>query len=166
MAVKKVRDKNRVPALLKNLKEYERSEVRVGIFKEDSEFILMIATVHEYGTNITVTPKMRAWFAYQGHPLKADTTEIKIPERSFMRAAWEDVQKKLEKQSKQAMKDIIDGKTAKYVLERFGELAVDEVKKYLHNVSRPPTSGLDNDRDPLVDSGNMVNSITYKIERR
>ena len=44
-------------------------KVKAGIFGEDDSFQVMKASVHEFGVKIDVTPKMRAWFAYQGYPL-------------------------------------------------------------------------------------------------
>ena len=44
-----------------------------------------IAAVHEFGCTIQVTPKMRAYFHYQGVHLKASTQYIHIPARPFLR---------------------------------------------------------------------------------
>ncbi len=165
MSIKKIRDINRVPAFLKELKEFKDHEVNIGIFGEGGDNILLIATVHEYGTNITVTPKMRAYMAYQGMPLKASTTEIKIPERSFMRSAWEaGLQNKIDSYTRQAMKDIIHKKVkARDALTKIGDLAVKEVKNFMYALRQPP---LVDGGNPLVDTGKMMNSVTYKIKKR
>lgn len=44
-----------------------------------------LGAVHEFGVIINVTDKMRAYLHSQGIHLKADTTQIVIPARSFLR---------------------------------------------------------------------------------
>lgn len=48
---------------------------------KDGTSMANIAAVHEFGCLIAVTPKMRGWFRYRGHPLKRSTTYIRIPMR-------------------------------------------------------------------------------------
>ncbi|WP_051302786.1 hypothetical protein [Salibacterium aidingense] len=66
----RIKDNNNVPQILRVIKELSSKRVEVGVFGDDDSHLLMIARVHEYGTNIEVTDKMRGWFAYQGYPLK------------------------------------------------------------------------------------------------
>ena len=68
----------------RQMRKLKRKKIKIGVLGNDSE-LQMIAAVHEYGADIPVTPKMRAWFAGNGYPLKSSTTVIKIPERSFLR---------------------------------------------------------------------------------
>lgn len=58
------------------------NNVFVGVKKGDEA---NIAAVHEFGCTIQVTPKMRAYFHYQGIHLKASTQFIVIPPRPFLR---------------------------------------------------------------------------------
>ena len=60
----------------------DNNNVFVGVKKGDEA---NIAAVHEFGCTIQVTPKMRAYFHYQGIHLKASTQFIVIPPRPFLR---------------------------------------------------------------------------------
>ncbi len=60
----------------------DSNNVFVGV-KKGKE--VNIAAVHEFGCTIQVTPKMRAYFHYQGIHLKASTQFIVIPPRPFLR---------------------------------------------------------------------------------
>ncbi|MBQ8475796.1 hypothetical protein IJ531_01925, partial [bacterium] len=85
-------------AVLKNLKNVmkavgQKYSIRVGIIgdkayeKHESSGLTNaeLGAIHEFGATINVTPKMRAFLHYIGVHLKADTTQITIPERSFLR---------------------------------------------------------------------------------
>ena len=60
----------------------DADNVFVGV-KKGKE--INIAAVHEFGCTIQVTPKMRAYFHYQGIHLKSSTQFIVIPPRPFLR---------------------------------------------------------------------------------
>ena len=60
----------------------DANNVFVGV-KKGKE--VNIAAVHEFGCTIGVTPKMRAYFHYQGVHLKSSTQYIHIPPRPFLR---------------------------------------------------------------------------------
>ena len=63
-------------------KVVDDDNVFIGV-KKGSE--VSIAAVHEFGCTIQVTPKMRAYFHYNGLHLKATTQFINIPPRPFLR---------------------------------------------------------------------------------
>ena len=86
----KVIDKNNIPKLLEVLDALWSHQIQIGIFGSDGSTILMIASVQEFGCKITVTPKMRAYLHSQGLHLKASTKQINIPERSFIRAGFDE----------------------------------------------------------------------------
>jgi phage gpG-like protein len=68
------------------------SDVWIGVKRgraKNGQEIVNIAAVHEFGTVISATPKMRAYLHYQGIHLKRDTFAIYIPERSFLRATFD-----------------------------------------------------------------------------
>ena len=50
----------------RQISKIKKKKIKIGVLGNDSE-LQMIAHVHEYGADIPVTPKMRAWFAYQGY---------------------------------------------------------------------------------------------------
>lgn len=61
--------------------------VSVGVFRDSG--MGMIASVHEYGLVIDVTPAMRGYLASQGLMLSPSTTVITIPARPFIRPILE-----------------------------------------------------------------------------
>lgn len=71
------------------------NQVVVGVLRRRTEagrdgkaddVINIAAIVHE-GATVPVTPKMRAFMARQGFPLKASTVKIRIPGRPFLKSA-------------------------------------------------------------------------------
>ena len=87
--------KNQVFKALHDLMEDlgEKYSVRVGIIgkkayekhKHTDLTYAQLGAIHEFGATINVTDKMRAYFHSQGVYLKADTQQITIPARSFLR---------------------------------------------------------------------------------
>ena len=71
----------------------ERDIVEVGVFGSRAR----IARVHEFGKDIEVTPKMRAYLHSIGIHLNPKTTKIHIPERSFMRTTLAENERKIKK---------------------------------------------------------------------
>lgn len=65
--------------------------VEVGIFGGRAG----IGHVHEFGTVIDVTPKMRGYLHRIGIHLKPDTDKIVIPERSFLRSTANEEEDKI-----------------------------------------------------------------------
>lgn len=56
MAIKvKVKDKNRMPEVLRELQFINGHKVQVGVFGEEDSWIVMVASVHEFGA--TIRPK-------------------------------------------------------------------------------------------------------------
>ena len=63
--------------------------VRVGIVGKSDSRLLTYAAVNEYGANIKITPKMRKLLPLIGIFVKSETTHIVIPERSYIRATFD-----------------------------------------------------------------------------
>ena len=74
--------------------------VEVGIFGSRAK----VAKWHEFGKDIDVTPKMRAYLHHIGIHLNPNTDKIHIPERSFLRTALAENEKKVKKIVKGEMK--------------------------------------------------------------
>lgn len=68
-----------------------RNTVEVGVFGSRAG----IAKIQEFGKKINVTPKMRKYLHTQGLHLKAGTTQVVIPERSFMRSSFSENKSKI-----------------------------------------------------------------------
>jgi hypothetical protein len=99
-------DDNSVPELLRSLISLGKKSLKVGIKDDEPSFVQMLATVHEYGCSIAVTPKMRGWFrANYGINLK--TSQIVIPERSFLRKTWDDQEQVIEVQGVKIVEQLI-----------------------------------------------------------
>ena len=165
----KIRDKNKIPELIKSLNDLKSKSIKVGIFGEDDSHILMIANVHEYGASITVTPKMRGWFMYQGYFLSPNTTQINIPERSFMRSGYDNNKKELERLCLKGVKKILASKIdATQAMELIGTWLVSKIQSHLRDLKSPPnaqmTVDLKKSSNPLIDTGRLIQSITYKVE--
>ena len=84
MPIKKIIKQNNVPKLQSILEQLKSKRIEIGIFN-DNPYVLMYSTVNEFGMNINITPKMRAWLHANGLHVKDSTTAIHIPQRSFIR---------------------------------------------------------------------------------
>ncbi len=148
----RVNDNNRIPKLIKVLKELSKKHVEIGVFGDNNRwFLYMVARVHEFGTDIKVTPRMRAFFAYQGHPLKSETKRIHIPERSFIRTAHDENIKALESYMEKLLVGVLELKmSADQFYEKVGEWMVEKIQQKITDVG-------------LVKTGALRDSITYRV---
>lgn len=125
-----------------------------------------LAGIHEYGCHIPVTPKMRAFLHHQGLHLKASTTEIVIPERSFLRNGHDENVDRVLTQTEKAIGQVIAGKmTVDDLLDLCGEQMATAIKQYARDLSSPANHPYTTDQkgssNPLVDTGQMIESITW-----
>lgn len=67
-------------------KVVDDDKVFIGVSDKEEA---IIAAVHEYGCTIPVTPKLRAYFHYQGIHLRNETVSLHIPSRKFLRPVLE-----------------------------------------------------------------------------
>lgn len=166
MGVKIKTVKNDFPLMEKSLEKLHGKKVNVGHLDGGEQ--AWLAGIHEYGCKITVTPKMRNWLAANGLHLKKTTTQIVIPERSFLRAGFdehhEDVVKKFEKA---LGKVLLGGDVDKY-LEDLGQLLRDKIVDYGIELSEPPKHPFTlranpTKTNPLVQSGEMLEALTFEV---
>lgn len=143
------------------------SNVSVGVLTGEHQWL---AAIHEYGCTIKVTPAMRAYLHGIGVHLKKSTTEIVIPERSFLRAGYDQNRDEVLKQAQKVLPDVLIGTLSeeKY-LELIGIMLRDAIKEYAVDLSQPPKKPWPT-RDPaksnpLIETGAMVNGIEYEIKR-
>lgn len=156
--------KNGFPSMIKNLKAVNGKGVDVGVLKGSHAWL---AGIHEYGCRIQVTPKMRAWFHYQGVHLSKSTTHIHIPERSFLRAGFDANQAEVVSKAQEVLKDVASGKTtANGWCQAVGSDLSSKIKEYAVGLGSPANSGFTTGRkgsgNPLVDSGDMIGGITWR----
>ena len=110
---------------------------------------------------------MRAFLHSQGLHLKESTTHIHIPERSFLRSGHDKNVDKVMKQTERALSQVVAGKMdIDTLLDLYGEQMATAIKTYARDLSRPANHPFTTERkgssNPLVDSGSMIEGITWK----
>ncbi len=168
-----IEDQNNIPELVRALNELGSYASDVGIFGESGAKYVMIGTVHEFGVEITVTPKMRAYLHSQGLHLRDSTKTIKIPERSFMRNGLTQFEKILPSVTTRALDDMFIGELEPLgVYERIGIVAESTIKKALVDRKEPALHPFTISRrskhstQPLVDEGGLLQRITHMTVKR
>ena len=119
------------------------------------------------GCKIQITPKMRAWLHANGLHVKGSTTHITIPERSFLRSGHDENADKVLKNASMALGQVIDGKMSIDTwLDAYGQMMADTIKLYIRDLKSPPnhpyTIEQKGSSNPLVDTGNLLESITWE----
>lgn len=150
-------------------KSLNDTKVNVGVLTGEHQWL---AAIHEYGCTIPVTPKMRAYLHSIGVHLKKETTKIVIPERSFLRAGYDQERDSILRKADKVLPDVISGTMSEETfLDMIGTVLRDAIKEYAIDLAEPPKQdwptrpdGFDN---PLIgsSSADMVNGIEYEIER-
>lgn len=164
----KVKDENNIPKLLKVLEDLESHKIEIGIFGSDDSTILMIATVQEFGCNIDVTPKMRAYLHSQGLHLKASTKQITIPERSFIRSGFDEQKDRYEERAAKMLDRVLHlAMPVDTFFNTLGEYITGQLQTYLTDIrmplNHPFTVAKKGSTNPLIDSGRMRQAITYRV---
>jgi phage gpG-like protein len=153
------------------LKELNGARVRVGIVGESDSKLLTYAAVNEYGANIKITPKMRNFLHWIGIHVKNETTHIIIPERSYIRATFDNkkVFDKLKKKIQPLLKSVLNGgNEASDILDFIGLQLTSDVKQTIANMKEPVNHPVTIKRKGegkglLVDSGRLTNAISYEV---
>lgn len=167
MKVKWKTKKTKFPEIQKNCAELNGKKIQVGVLGGGEA--AWLASIHEYGCTIPVTNKMRGWFRAQGHPLKASTTTIRIPERPFLRNGYDSKKDEVVSESEQTLADVLGGNMApQQFLEMVGLLLKSGIQDYARDLSSPANSGFTVERkgssNPLIDTGDMIGAIDYRVE--
>lgn len=167
MGVKHTTKKNLIPHMVVKAQTLDGKKVEVGVFDGDHAWL---AGIHEYGCRIPVTPKMRAFLNYNGIHLKEDTTEIIIPERSFLRSGFDACHEEVMNEVEKAIRHALEPRNhIDLVLRVCGRNLVTQIKKYARDLKEPPKSSATKvlggkNSNPLIQTGEMIGSITYRIE--
>ena len=148
-------------------KVLDGTKVQVGVLTGEHQWL---AAIHEYGCKIPVTPAMRAYLHSIGVHLRKSTTEIVIPERSFLRAGYDQNKDDVIRQAEKVLPDVLIGTMSEdEYFELVGTTLRDAIKEYAVDLSSPPKKpwptrdpGKNN---PLIESGDMVNGIEYEVEK-
>lgn len=165
MAVKWKTGKNKFPEMERAAAELNGRRVNVGVHGEQA----WLAGIHEYGCRIKVTDKMRAYLHRQGLHLKKSTEYITIPERAFLRNGYDLGRDKVVDDAEKALPAALDGSMdTDSFLEMVGTILSSCIKDYATSLNSPPNHPFTSDRkgssNPLVDTGDMIDSITYEVE--
>ena len=166
----KVHDETRVPEFLKMLKELSSTHLEIGIFSDSGGDILMIANVNEFGVSIAVTEKMRNYLHYIGIHLKKETTTINIPERSFIRGTVDTKMNDIQSKGEKLLERVINLELpVSTFFNTLGNYIVGLVQEYMTDLRSPPnhpaTVARKKSSNPLIDTGRLRQSITYKVVR-
>lgn len=165
MKVSKQTRKNLLPAIKANAKKLSNTSVEVGAFDGESSWL---AGIHEYGCNITVTDKMRVYLNAHGLHLKKSTKTIHIPERAFLRTGHDTNIDSVAKTVVKLVPDVLTGKLDEEILLReIGLTLSGKIKEYAQRLKIPPNHPFTIEQkgsgNPLVDTGEMIGSITWRI---
>ncbi|ADE87493.1 hypothetical protein [Deep-sea thermophilic phage D6E] len=164
-----IKDTNNIDKITRNLQQLGGKQIKVGLFGKDDSELVMIGAVHEYGAEIPVTPKMRAWFAANGYPLRKETTVIKIPERSWLRSGYDENIDKIAKKIEKMVPDVIEGNVnPRLFMDAIGMEFAGLIQKKMRDLKDPPNSQMTIERkgsdNPLIDTGRLVGSIRHTVE--
>lgn len=174
-----VEDINRIPDIMANLAPLEALEGVVGIVGSDAALAVgdinmaRLAAVHEFGMEINVTDKMRKYLAVTGLHLKASTTTITIPERSFLREGLDRARAKIETALTAAFPSLLSGSiTAKEFLNIAVFIGLDEVQGILTDPNEPKpnlhpyTIDQKGSAGILENKGNLAQATTGQVRAR
>ncbi len=155
---------DKMPKMIASLEAMQGKKVEVGALQGEHKWL---AAIHEYGCEIPVTPKMRAFLHHQGLHLKDSTTVIKIPERSFLRSGHDENADRILKQTARAIGQVLEGNmSVDDMLDLYGQQMATAIKKYIRDLSSPPnhpyTVEQKGSSNPLIDTGGLLESITWR----
>lgn len=157
---------NKFPDMEKALKSIDGKKVNVGVKGEHA----WLASIHEYGCTIHITPKMRAWLHRNGFHVKDSTTQIVIPERSFLRSGFDECHLDAIEQGERILPLVIEGKLSEEQLyDVVGSALRDGIQDFAEDMASPAKHPFTLERnggkaDLLTDTGDMINSIDWEVE--
>mgnify|MGYP001381330246 CR=1 FL=1 len=116
-----------------------------GKFEVDGTPVAQVAAIHEFGS-----------------------PERRIPERSFLRSAIRERQAEIIRLNKVSLVKIIRGQlTSEQALNQLGEMAKGSVQQKIRGGDfaplRPSTVKRKGSSKPLIDTGQMVQSVSYVV---
>ncbi len=120
--------------------------VKIGLPMNSADYpdgtsVIMVGTVHEFGSD-----------------------KKSIPERSFLRSSFKENLKQYRKMMRGAAKSIVAGKMSKEkAFGIIGQKISDDVKAKIIDLKEPSLKTRDG--NPLIDTGHLVESITYEVSK-
>lgn len=158
---------NNFPQMQATVEGLDGKKVSVGVLGGGEN--AWLASIHEYGCVIQVTDKMRAYLHKTGLHLKKTTTQIVIPERAFLRNGFDEGKQEVLDAIEHLIGDVVNGTlTADQFLELVGLQLKGKIQDYARDLNSPPnhpyTVANKGSSNPLVNTGDMIGSITYRVE--
>lgn len=97
------------------------------------------------------------------------TPSVKIPERSFLRAGHDKYADEVIQKAERALGLLIGGQMSEQqFFDMVGRMMATKIKTYARDLSSPPNSNATTlakgSSNPLVDTGGMIESITWRVE--
>ena len=97
------------------------------------------------------------------------TRLLKIPERSFLRAGFVENVKEINKYSDILLKKVATGEMSeREYLDNIGQRLSSKIKTFARNLNSPANSRVTKENkgssNPLVDTGQMIRGITWKVD--
>ena len=144
-----------------------------------------LGVVQEYGAEIKITPKMAKFLAIKAKELGLPKKEgkssgmVKIPARSFLYTPIvgdsNGFRKKIRKEiDNLAIEYIVEYGDFEYLAERIAVAGYYQIQEAFNNEgifgewapNSPMTVASKNSSSPLIDTGRLRGSITYKVEKK
>jgi len=138
----------------------------------DVSEVASVAMFQEFGTVQEVTGKQSAYLKSQGFPIRAGAI-ITNPPRPFMSTSFDENVEKIHRMAAKILRAMTtpeSGISVKQGLAILGELGVDLVRKKIKSIDSPPLHPFTiaqrakrsvGSTKPLVDTGQMVQSVTH-----
>lgn len=97
------------------------------------------------------------------------TKSVKIPERSFLRAGFDENVKEINKYSDVLLKKVATGEMSeREYLDNIGQRLSSKIKTFARNLNSPANSRVTKENkgssNPLIDTGQMIRGITWKVD--
>ena len=198
MGIEVEKDESQVEKVVERVENLQDKSLEIGIFGEDDSEILMIAKVNEYGMTIEPTNAEKLTIPLREEAIGVSPTEfddlfvpegtrvlakeendriipyyylansVEIPERRFIRGAYEEKQKDMAKQAQVLVEQYIHLRIDEDAFwSALGQMLAGMVQSYLTELDEPPNSSITvtnkGSSNPLVDTGRLRQAITYKV---
>ena len=168
MAVKHTTKVNKFPEMRASIKTLDDLKINVGYIAGGE--LAWLAGIHEYGCRIAITDKMRRWLHANGLHVKKTTTHIVIPERSFLRAGFDQHNGEVLRKVDDLIPDVVEGAMAVDEFAKvIGLLMKSKIQAYAIDLKNPALHPFTIERtgntNPLVGTGDMIGAIDWEMEK-
>lgn len=160
--------------IIKDYKKLNNTKIEIGLFgsgPDPKDNPAYLGLIQNSGANIQITDKMRKFLHAIGIHVRNETLYIVIPKRPFMSEAFDKELNKLVNFIVSEYGKVVDGKqTLNFMIDRIGVKHENQIKtgirKYNWKTTHPATIEGKGSSTPLIDNGQMRNSIKYKVVSR